>query len=104
MNIQFPVYNKQRIKHSYYLILLQSKNNFINLKSMMMVAMYVGGLVFYLRYLCLFAHSGVQHTLYCVFVLFFFVMLPVSLDCPFLIAPSVISNVYLSLVVTKYCT
>jgi len=37
----------------------------------------------------------------CVFVLFVFVlcpvypMLPVSLDCPFLIAPSVFSNVYL---------
>jgi hypothetical protein len=42
-------------------------------------------------------------TFYCVvfFVLFVFVlclvypMLPVSLDCPFLIAPSVFSNVYL---------
>ena len=37
----------------------------------------------------------------CVFVLFVFVlclvcpMLPVSVDCPFLIAPSVFSNVYL---------
>ena len=46
----------------------------------------------YLRYLCLFAHSGVQHILCCVFALFVFVlclvsMLPVSLDCPFLIAP-----------------
>jgi hypothetical protein len=53
----------------------------------------------YLCYLCLFAHSGVQHILCCVFVLFFFVlsMLPVSLDCPFLIAPSVFSNVYLTI-------
>ena len=32
--------------------------------------------------------------MYCVFALFFFV-LSVSLDCPFLIAPSVFSNVYL---------
>ena len=39
-----------------------------------------------LCYLCLFVHSGVQHILCCVFVLFFFVLLPVSLDCPFLIA------------------
>ena len=31
-------------------------------------------LMFYLRYLCLFAHSGVQHILCCVFVLFFFVL------------------------------
>jgi hypothetical protein len=46
----------------------------------------------YLRYL--FVHNGVQH----IFVLFFFgfmyPMLPVSLDCHFLIAPSVFSNVY----------
>ena len=31
----------------------------------------------------LFARSGVQHILCCVLVLFFFVLLPVSLDCPF---------------------
>ena len=55
---------------------------------------------FLIHYLCLFAHSGVQHILCCVFVLFVFVlclvypMLPVSQDCPFLIAPSVFSNVY----------
>jgi len=48
----------------------------------------------YLRYLCLFANSGVQHILHCVFILLLFVLLPVSLDCPFLIAPSVFSNVY----------
>ena len=48
----------------------------------------------YLRYLCLFAHNGVQHLLRCVFILFFFVLL-VSLDCPFFMIPSVFSNVYL---------
>jgi len=51
----------------------------------------------YLRWL--FGHSGVQHILCCVFALFVFVlclvyaMLPVSLYCPFFIAPSVFSNV-----------
>jgi hypothetical protein len=55
----------------------------------------------YLRYLCLFAHSNVQHILCCVFICFAFLrlvypMLPVSLDCPFLIFPSVFSNVYLN--------
>ena len=30
--------------------------------------------MYYLRYLCLFAHSDVQHILSCVFVLFFFVL------------------------------
>ena len=43
--------------------------------------------------------GGVQHILCCVFVLFVFVlctqMLPVSLDCPFWIGPSVFYNVYL---------
>jgi hypothetical protein len=53
--------------------------------------------MFYLRYLCLFVHSGVQHILCCVFAFLRLVysMLPVSLDCPFLISPSVFSNVYL---------
>jgi hypothetical protein len=51
--------------------------------------------------LCLLAHSGVQHILFCVFALFIFdlylvyTMLPVSLDCPFVIVPSVFSSVYL---------
>jgi len=55
----------------------------------------------YLRYSCLFAYSGVQHILCCVFVLFVFVlslvypMLPVSLECLFLFASSVLCNVYL---------
>ena len=49
-----------------------------------------------------FAHCGVQHILCYFFVLVVFVlcfvypMLPVSLDCPFSIAPSVFSNVYLN--------
>ena len=47
-----------------------------------------------LRYLCLFVHSDVQHILRFVFVFVFFVLLPVSLDFPFLIAPSVFSNVF----------
>jgi hypothetical protein len=52
--------------------------------------------------LCLCADSGIQHILCCVFFWswFFFLrllcpMLPVSLDCSFLIAPSDFSNVYL---------
>ena len=52
--------------------------------------------VSYLRYLCLFLHSGVQHILCCIFVLLSSSMLPVSLDCPFLIAPSVFCNVNLN--------
>jgi hypothetical protein len=51
--------------------------------------LFVGGLMSYLCYLSLLAHSGVPHILCCVFLLFIFVlyfvypMLPVSLDCPF---------------------
>jgi hypothetical protein len=73
--------------------------------------LFVGGLMSYLRYLCLFAYSGFQHILCCVFVFLVFVlctlfsscvpcfrlvypMLPVSVDCPFVIAPSVFSNIY----------
>jgi hypothetical protein len=56
----------------------------------------------YLRYTskCLLAQSGVQHILCSVWLGFSSscvpVMLSVSLDCQFLIAPSVFSNVYLS--------
>ena len=51
----------------------------------------------YLRYLCLFAYRGVQHIKCCVcFVYFRFVYIvwPVSMDCPCVIAPSAFSNVY----------
>ena len=55
------------------------------------LCLFVGGHMSYLRYLCLFAGSGVQHILCCIFVVLF----PISLDCPFLIALSVFSKVYL---------
>ena len=48
----------------------------------------------YLRYLCFLGYSGVQHLLCCVFPRLVYPMLPVFLDCPFLIAPSVFSNVH----------
>ena len=61
--------------------------------------LFVGGLVFYLRYLCLFTYSGVQHisVLYFCFTFLRLVypMLPVSVGSPFFIALSVFSNVYL---------
>ena len=44
--------------------------------------------------LCLFAQSGVQHIFCCNFLLLVYPLFPVSLDCPFLIAPSVFSNAY----------
>ena len=75
--------------------------------------LFLGGLMPYLRYLCLFTYSGVQHILcyvflrlvypmlpvsldcFCyVFLRLVYPMLPVSLDCPFLFATSVFSNVY----------
>ena len=65
--------------------------------------LFVGGLMSYLCYLCLFANSGIQHILSCVFLRLVYPMLLVSLDCPFLIAPSVFCNVYLYLFL-KYLT
>ena len=58
--------------------------------------LFVVGLMSYLHYLCVFAYSGVQHIVSCYFVLFVYVyhMLPISLDCLFLIATLVLSNVY----------
>ena len=48
----------------------------------------------FFRYLCLFALSGVQHILFRIgFLHCAFPMLPISLDCQYLIAPSVFSRV-----------
>ena len=57
--------------------------------------LYSEGLIYNL---CMFAFSGIQHILCCVFVLLRHVypVLPVFLDCPFMIGPSVFSNVYLN--------
>ena len=55
----------------------------------------------YLRYLCLFAHSDVQHILCCVFVFVLFYLVLCTLCCPLLIVPSVFSKVYW-LNVTEY--
>jgi hypothetical protein len=55
--------------------------------------MFVGGCMSYLRYLCVFAYSVVQHILYCVFCFVCLCLvscvskLQVSLDYPYLIAP-----------------
>jgi hypothetical protein len=52
----------------------------------------------YLHYLCLFTYSGVQHMLCFCFVfhrLVYTGLLPVSLNCQFLLAPSVFSNIEL---------
>ena len=48
-----------------------------------MNCMFVGGLVSCLHCLCLFAYSGVQHILRCVFLRIVCPVLPVSLDCSF---------------------
>ena len=48
-------------------------------------------------------YSGVPHIVLCVCFVFLrlvYTMMPFSLDCPFLIAPSVFSNVYLPLAST----
>ena len=56
----------------------------------------LGWRISHLRYLCLFACSGVQHILCVCFVLLRLVclVLPISLDFPIFIPPSVFSSVY----------
>jgi hypothetical protein len=72
--------------------------------------LFVERLMSYLRlkYLCLFAHSGVQHILCCgfVFLRLVYPMLPVYKDCPFVIPTSVFSNVYIKyakIYILVYC-
>ena len=70
--------------------------NIFNLyRNIFIFQLFVGWLMSYLRYLCLFAHTGFQHILCCVFLCLVYPMLSVSLGFPFLIAFSVFSNVYL---------
>ena len=61
--------------------------------------LFVVGFMSCLCYLRLLAHSGVQHLLCCVFCFvclrLVYPILPVSLNCPILIAPSILYNIYL---------
>jgi hypothetical protein len=56
---------------------------------------FVVGVMSCLRCMCLLSHGSVQHIVYCVFLRIVYSMMPVSLDYPFLIAPSVFSIVSL---------
>jgi hypothetical protein len=56
----------------------------------------------HLRWFCLFACDGIRNMLCCAFRRLVYRMLPVSLDCPFLLTPSVLSNVYLYAFKTLY--
>ena len=65
--------------------------------------LFVRGFMPYLGCLALFAYSGVQHILCCVLVCFSSSYVSyVSLDCPFFIAPSVFSNVYLQCYLSQH--
>jgi hypothetical protein len=56
------------------IVYIKDKNEYLFCSVRLYLQLFVKGLMSYLRYLCLFAHSGVHHTLCCVFALFFFVL------------------------------
>jgi hypothetical protein len=56
----------------------------------------------YLSYLCLFAYSGAQHIMCCVFVLFFFVLCTVLYDASFSGLSFVLLSLRLSLTFISY--
>jgi len=62
---------------------LLSKLRFPHTNNVLFVQLFVGGRMSYLRYLCLFAYSDVQHVLcFCfIFLRLVYPMLPVSLYC-----------------------
>jgi hypothetical protein len=67
------------------------------MRTLLHLQLFVGGRISYLRYFCLFAQWCLTHIVLCfcfIFLRLMNTMLPVSLDCPFLIAPSVFSSVY----------
>ena len=57
--------------------------------------LFVGGLMSYLRYLCLFTYCGIQHILRCALFFCVYVASFSGLESPFLIVHSVFSDVYL---------
>ena len=57
--------------------------------------LFVGGLMSYLRYLWLFAYNDIQYLLSFVCLRLMYPMLPISLDCSFVIALLLFSNIYL---------
>jgi hypothetical protein len=84
------VYDNFHEEHLQFLTFLSKINKHQDLASKrcsvpLCFRLFVGELVSYLRYLCLFAYGGVQHMLFVLFVFilcFVYPMLPVSLDCP----------------------
>jgi len=85
----------------YVFVLLITKQYIMSNSSSILYGCFTGGrLMSYLRYLCVCLCIVVSNTYYVVFFCFsclrlVYPMLPVSLDCPFFIALSVFSNVYL---------
>ena len=84
----FSLYSNNK---RFHIIMLTDNNDTIFLRCRSAVVL--------LECVCLLAHSGVQHILCCVFVLFVFVLCILccrfSLNCLFFISPSVFSKVYL---------
>ena len=66
--------------------------------------LFVGGLMYYLRYVYLFTYCGVQHILCCVCLRLVHPVLPVSLDCPFWIALRYSLTFYLHDMYDLFCT
>jgi len=90
MSLAFLVRNKRKLSH----LLLSSHLQTCSIKPYIRLyhQLFVWGLMSYLRYLCLFTYIGV----FCVVCLrLVYHMLPGSLDCTYVIAPSVFSDVYL---------
>ena len=92
-----PVFCGVRVAHLfsfcvlYYYVSLRSEFRVVisvlishkyDVRFVLYLQLFVGGRMSYLRYLCLFPHTGGQHILRCVFVVFFFILLSVSLNCP----------------------
>ena len=63
--------------------------------------LFVGGIMSYVRYMCLLADNGVQCILCFVFLRFVYPMLPFSLDCQFVFVSSVLYITFMSTIIRK---
>ena len=64
-----------------YMYIVQTVVRFLN---QVQLHLFVGGLMSYLRYLCLFSYSGIQHILYCIVLFALLVFVLCAQCCQFL--------------------
>ena len=89
--LSLSIFSFPPMKQNLYKMLSKIKNYrglILYFHIILYLQLFVGGLLSYLHYLCLFVHSGGQHILCCVFALFFFIYVAGFSGLSIVITPS----------------